>query len=35
MATIFSILAWRLQWTEELGGDGPQGHRELETTEVT
>ena len=27
MATLFSILAWRIPWTEELVGYSPQGHR--------
>ena len=29
MATHSSILAWRIQWTEE------PGHKDLDTTEVT
>ena len=33
MATHSSILAWRIPWTEEPGG--PQGHKELDTPEVT
>ena len=36
MATYFSILAWRIPWTEEPGGIySPQGHKELDTAEVT
>ena len=27
MATHFSILAWRIPWTEEPGGYSPWGHR--------
>ena len=31
-----SILAWRIQWTEEPGGlYSPWGHKELDMTEVT
>ena len=33
MATYFSILAWRIPWTEEPGGYSPWGHRELDTME--
>ena len=33
MATYSSILAWRIPWTEELGGLQPTGHKELDTTE--
>ena len=33
MATHFSILAWRIPWTEEPGGYGPRGHKESHTTE--
>ena len=33
MATHFSILAWRIPWTEELAGYSPWGQEELETTE--
>ena len=29
------ILAWRIQWTEELGGLQSRGHKELDTTEAT
>ena len=35
MATHSSILAWRIPWTEELGGYRPQGYKELDTTEAT
>ena len=33
MATHSSILAWRIPWTEESGGCGPRGRKELDTTE--
>ena len=33
MTTHSSILAWRIPWTEDPGG--LQGHKELNTTEVT
>ena len=33
MATYSSILAWRIPWTEELGGLQSMGHKELDTTE--
>ena len=33
MATYSSILAWRIPWTEELGGLQSMGRRELDTTE--
>ena len=33
-ATHSSILAWRIPWTEELGGYSPWGHKESNTTEV-
>ena len=33
MATQSSILAWRIPWTEEPGGHGPWGCKELDTTE--
>ena len=33
MATHSSILAWRIPWTEELGGLQSMGHKELDTTE--
>ena len=35
MTTHSSILAWRVPWTEEPGGYGPEGCKELDTTEVT
>ena len=35
MATHSSVLAWRLQWTEEPGGYSPWGHRESDTTGET
>ena len=33
MATHFSILAWRIPWTEELGGLQSMGSQESNTTE--
>ena len=33
MATHSSILAWRIPWTEELGGLQSVGHKESDTTE--
>ena len=33
MATHSSILAWRIPWTEELGGLQPTGRKELDMTE--
>ena len=33
MATHSSILAWRIPWTEDLGGYSPLGHKELDITE--
>ena len=33
MATHSSILAWRIPWTEELGGLQSMGHKESGTTE--
>ena len=33
MATHASILAWRIPWTEELGGLSPWGHKKLDMTE--
>ena len=33
MATHFSILAWRIPWTEELGGLQSMGRRESDMTE--
>ena len=35
MATHSSILAWRIPWTEELGGLQSTGHKELDTTDFT
>ena len=35
MATHCSILAWKIPWTEEAGGQGPWGRKESDTTEVT
>ena len=35
MATLSSILAWRIHWTEEPMGYSPQGRNELDTTGVT
>ena len=32
-ATHSSILAWRILWTEELGGLQSMGHKESDTTE--
>ena len=34
MATHSSVLAWRIPWAEELAGDSPWGHKELDTTEA-
>ena len=34
-ATLSSILAWRIPWTEEPEGYSSQGHKYLDTTEVT
>ena len=33
MATHSNLLAWRIPWTEELGGYSLWGHKELGTTE--
>ena len=33
MAIHFSILAWRIPWTEEPGGRQSMSHKELDTTE--
>ena len=33
MAVHFSILAWRLLWTEEPGGIQSMGYKELDMTE--
>ena len=35
MATHFSILAWRIPWTEGMAGYNPQGLKESDTTEHT
>ena len=35
MTAHYSILTWRIPWTEELVGYSPQGHKESDTTEVT
>ena len=35
MATHASILAWRIPWTEEPGGQSPKGRKESDTTEAT
>ena len=35
MATPYSILAWRIPWTEEPGGLQSMGLKELSTTKVT
>ena len=34
MATHFSILAWRIAWTDEPGGLQSVGSQELDTTEA-
>ena len=34
MATHFSILLWRIPWTEELGSYSPWSHKDLDTTEL-
>ena len=33
MAARSSILAWKISWTEEPGGNSPAGHKESNTTE--
>ena len=33
MATYSSILAWRIPWTEEPGGNSSRGHKESDTPE--
>ena len=33
MATHSSILAWRIPWTEDLGGYSPHGRKESDMTE--
>ena len=35
MATHFSILTWRIPWTEELGGLQSMGHKESDMAAVT
>ena len=35
MATLSSILAWRIPWTESLQGYSPWGRKELDTAEHT
>ena len=35
MATHFSILAWRIPWTEESSGLQSMSHKELDMTEAT
>ena len=35
MATHFTILAWRIPWTEEPGGYNPWSCEESDVTEVT
>ena len=35
MAAHSSVLAQRIPWTEEPGEYSPQGHRELDSAEVT
>ena len=35
LATHSSTLAWRIPWTEELGGYSLQSRKKLDTTEVT
>ena len=35
MATHSSILAWKIPWTQELGGYSPQDCKELDMTEAT
>ena len=34
MAIHSSIVAWRIPWTEELGGLHTKGHRELDVTDL-
>ena len=33
IATLSSILTWRIPWTEELVGHSPRGHKESDTAE--
>ena len=35
MATLSSILAWKIPWIEELVGYSPWGRKESDTTEET
>ena len=35
MATLSSVLAWRIPWTEEPGGYSPWGHKESDTPGAT
>ena len=35
MATLSSILAWKIPWKEELEVYSPQGHIELDMAEAT
>ena len=35
MATRSGIPAWRIPWTEEPGGQSPQGHTESDAAEAT
>ena len=35
MTIHFSVLAWRIPWTEEAGGLQSMGRKELDTNEVT
>ena len=35
MATHYSILAWRIPWTEEPGSYSPRGCKESDTIEAT
>ena len=32
MSVHFSILTWRIRWTEEICGYSPWGHKESDTT---
>ena len=33
MATHYSVLAWKIPWTEDLAGYSPWGHKAWDTTE--
>ena len=35
MATLSSVLAWRIPWTEEPGGYSPWGHKESDMPGAT